>query len=424
VAVAAIATRDDGGWWVDEVATRPTPRYLTTHHRDTGTRFLLFPQLRELRDFQTPVTVWLDGSRGPIRPGPEDGDIYVIDAVRKLPYYSNGVQHSVPPYRHATSGVRAMPDREGHFDHIQPVPATARAFSCAAIYASIRCTLMVWEHYLGKKVRWYFDKQYERLEVIPRIQSGTAYSRPGYLECGHYEQRPLCENYEIVAHEVGHSIIRGVMGHPSHPVSVEARAREEAFADLAAMVALLHFEPMVSHLLRRTRGNLFSLNALSKVGELSRKKTVRRAFNDSVLSTVEWDPDPDAFKYALAAPLTGAAFDVLVDMYERALVRRRAIPAALAAASFDYLGRELAEIQAEFAKHYRAKAPLFEDALLEARDAFATLLARTWERMSPYDLYPHVARTMIQVADELGGRALRSIVRESFVFRDINPAVG
>jgi hypothetical protein len=44
--------------------------------------------------------------------------------------------------------------------------------------------------------------------------------------------------------------------------------------------------------------------------------------------------------------------------------------------------------------------------------------------MSPYDLYPHVARTMIQVADELGGRALRSIVRESFVFRDINPAVG
>jgi hypothetical protein len=409
---------------VDEAATRPTPRYLTTHHRDRGTRFLVFPQLRELRDFQTPVTVWLDDSRGPIRPGPEDAEIYVVDAVRKAPYYSNGVQHSVPPYRLATTGVRATPDEAGHFDHIQPVPATARAFSCAAVYAAIRCTLMVWEHYLGRKTRWYFEKDYQRLEVIPRIQSGTAYSRPGYLECGHYEQRPLCENFEIVAHEVGHTIIRAVVGHPSHPVSVEARAREEAFADLAAMVALLHFEPMVSHLLRRTRGNLFSLNVLSRVGELSRKKTVRRAFNDSALSTVEWDPDPDAFKYALAAPLTGAAFDVLVDVYERALVRRRAIPAALGAASFDDLGQTLPEIQAEFATHYRAKAPLFEDALLEARDIFATLLVRTWQRMTPYDLFPQVARTMIQVGDELGGRALRGIVRESFAFRDIVPAVG
>ena len=409
---------------MDEAATRPTPRYLTTHHRDSGTRFLLFPQLRELRDFQTPVTVWLDDSRGPIRPGPEDADIYVVDAVRKAPYYSNGVQHSVPPYRLATTGVRATPDEAGHFDHIQPVLATARAFSCAAVYAAIRCTLMVWEHYLGRKTRWYFEKEYQRLEVIPRIQSGTAYSRPGYLECGHYEQRPLCENFEIVAHEVGHTIIRAVVGHPSHPVSVEARAREEAFADLAAMVALLHFEPMVSHLLRRTRGNLFSLNALSRVGELSRKRTVRRAFNDSALSTVEWDPDPDAFKYALAAPLTGAAFDVLVDVYERALVRRRAIPAALGAASFDYLGQTLPEIQAEFATHYRAKAPLFEDALLEARDVFATLLVRTWERMTPYDLFPQVARTMIQVGAELGGRVLRGIVRESFAFRDIVPAVG
>ena len=102
----------------------------------------------------------------------------------------------------------------------------------------------------------------------------------------------------------------------------------------------------------------------------------------------------------------------------------RASQWALAAASFDYLGQTLPEIQAEFATHYRAKAPLFEDALLEARDVFATLLVRTWERMTPYDLFPQVARTMILVGDELGGRALRGIVRESFAFRDIVPAVG
>jgi hypothetical protein len=98
------------------------------------------------------------------------------------------------------------------------------------------------------------------------------------------------------------------------------------------------------------------------------------------------------------------------------------VPAALAAASFDYLGKQLPEIQAQYARHYGDKADRFEDALLEARDAFATLLARTWERLSPYDLYAQVARTMIDVGEELGGRRLASTVREAFVFRDILPA--
>jgi hypothetical protein len=414
----------DGGVRVDEVVARSTPRYLTTHLQPEGTRFLVFPQLRDLRDFDVPVTVWLDASRGPIRPGPEDDEICVVDAVGKRPYFSDGVQHSLPPYKGPTSGRRATPDGRGHFDHIQPVSATDHEFSCAAVYAAIRCTLMVWEHYLGRRVRWYFRQQFPRLEVIPRIRSGTAYSRPGYLECGVHERRPLCDNVEIVAHEVGHIVVRDVIGHPAHPRGVELRAREEAFADLAAMVVLLHFEPVVTHLLRRTRGNLFSVNVLSRVGELSRKQTVRRAFNGSALSTLEWAADPDAFKYVLAAPLTGAVFDVLVDMYEAALVRRRAIPARLAADSINFLGRRLKDVQAEFAEHYRAKTALFEDSLLEARDAFATLLARTWERTSVHDLYPELARTMIEVGGELGGRSLATIVRESLAFRDIEPAVG
>jgi len=151
---------------------------------------------------------------------------------------------------------------------------------------------------------------------------------------------------------------------------------------------------------------------------------VRRAFNDSKLSTLKWDADQDKFKYALAAPLTAAVFDILVDIYERALVRRRAIPADVASASVGFVGEKLPAIQAQFAVHYRAKAARFEDALLEGRDAVATLLARTWERSSPYDLFPHVARTMIQVAAELGGRSLAQIVRDAFAFRHIMPAAG
>ena len=63
-------------------------------------------------------------------------------------------------------------------------------------------------------------------------------------------------------------------------------------------------------------------------------------------------------------------------------------------------------------------------ALLEARDTFALLMARTWQRTSWYDLYPQVGRAMISAADEVGGRTLSDIVRDALVFRDIVPAAG
>jgi hypothetical protein len=372
--------------------------------------------------------VYLDSSPGSIDAGPADARIQVVDAVGKRPYFRNGVQRATPPYRGRISGRRAAPDPAGHFDHIQPVPRTDREFSAAMVYAVIRCTLMVWEHYLDQPVRWYFRDQYPRLEVIPRIDSSTAYSRPGYIECGYDDPRrrsgPFAENFDVVSHEVGHLILRDVVGHPAYPEPVECRAREEAGADLVAMVTLLHFERVVKHLLDRTHGNLFSQNALSRIGELSRKRTVRRAFSDAAITTLTWDPNPDTFRYALAAPLISGSFDILVEMYEEALVRRRAIPRALAEASFDALGTALPEIQTQFRARYRDNAPLFEEALIEARDVFATLLARTWTRTSVHDLFPQVARTMIAVGREMGGARLAGIVRECLAFRDIAPDPG
>jgi hypothetical protein len=216
-------------------------------------------------------------------------------------------------------------------------------------------------------------------------------------------------------------ILRSVIGHPEHPQAVECRAREEAFADIVALVALLHFEKVVHHLLRQTRGNLFSQNVLSDVGEVSRKRTIRRAFSGAAVSTLEWTADQDEFKYRLAEPLTAGVFDILVDMYEDALVARRAVTRDLAEASFNSLGRKLREIQTQFDRAYARRAPVFEDALLEARDRFGALLARTWQRSSRHDLYPTVAATMIAAGRELGGERLARTVRGALAFRDINP---
>jgi hypothetical protein len=400
---------------------RRTPRYMTTHYADRGTRFLVFPQLRSLRSFRAPVTVHLPDRPGSIKAGPRDATMYVVDALGKPPYFSDGVQRHSPPYRGPRAQRRARP-RGGHFDHIAPRPATAREFSAAMMYATIRLTLTVWERYLGRKIRWYFRRRFARLEIIPRISSGTAFSRPGYIECGFASGRPLCENFDVVSHETGHMILRSVIGHPEHPEAVECRAREEAFADIISMVTLLHFEKVVQHLLGQTRGNLFSRNVLTNLGEISRQHTLRRVFNRSTLGRLTWIEDQTAFKYALAEPLAGAVFDILVDLYEEALVKRNAISRQLADDSFDALGTKQRDIQRQFNAAYEGRHAVFEDALLEARDQFGMLLARTWRQLSMHDLYPNVAASMIAVALQMGGDRMADTVFEAFALRDILPS--
>jgi len=372
------------------------------------------------------VPIYLPARAGTIGAGPSDRDIVTVDALDKRPYYDGREDtERFPPYR----GPRARParPRRGHFAHLQPTGATARQFAAAHVYATIRFTLTVWEHYLGRPVRWYFRRRFPHLEIIPRIRSGTAFSRPGYIECGYERGRtrehryPLCENFDVVAHETGHLILRSVIGHPDHVEGVEQRAREEAFADLVAIVALLHVRPAVARLLDRTRGNLFSSNLLSRIGEMSQSTVARRANNDKGMDTLEWDPDPRVFRYELAAPFTGGGYDAFVDLYESILVRRRAIPFALAEASFDANGKTLPEVQRAFELSYRTRRTVFEDALLEARDVFAGVLAQSWRRMSPYDGYPEALAAMLTVAREQHGARTARIFRDAFEWRRIQP---
>jgi hypothetical protein len=349
-----------------------------------------------------------------------------VDALDKQPYFDP--DHNVerfPPYR-GRRAPAARP-RGGHFVHLEPSGATARQFCAAHVYATIRFTLTVWEHYLGRRVRWYFRRRFAHLEVIPRVSSGTAFSRPGYIECG-FERRsrqrryPLGENFDVVAHETGHLIQRCVIGNPGHVVGLEQHACDEAFADLVAIIALLHVRPAVERLLDRTRGNLFSANLLSRIGEMSRTKVARLANNDKKMKTLKWNPDPRAFRYELSAPFTAGGYDAFVDLYESFLVRRRAIPRALAEASM--AGRKpLPQIQQVFGLIYRARPDKFEAALLEARDTFADILAHAWRRMSPYDGYPEALAALLAVARERHGAGVARIFREAFAWRGIAPGV-
>ena len=90
-------------------------------------------------------------------------------------------------------------------------------------------------------------------------------------------------------------------------------------ADTAALIAALHFDFLVDDLLEDTRGNLYTFNELDRFAELSTTTQVRLASNSVKLSQFAggWIDEHD-----LSQPLTGALFDILVDIFQENLVER------------------------------------------------------------------------------------------------------
>lgn len=401
---------------------------LDVRFKARGTRFLIYPQPRWLSGFSKPVIVYLDAAAGTIKAGPEDDRIYVVDAVEKDAYYDDGRMPPDsgrrPPYTGAAHYPPAQPDARGHFDHIKPEMPT---FYAATVFATVRCVLATWEQYFGRQLPWFFRRTYRRLELIPRANSNSSWSRYGYIECGFPQlprrSKPDCTNFDVVAHEVGHTILKEVIGYRNRrPLAY--RAFEEASADLVAIVSSLHFDSVVRYLLEHTKGNLFSANLLSRIGDLSKTWGGRTAFNNATMSHVKNLPDPD--KYDLAEPFTGATFDIFVEIYEDSLIERGAIPKELG----DRSGRarrrrEIAKIQREFRREFKNKKKKFKDALVESRDYFGRLLARTWDKTSINDFanlrdgYSKVATNMIRADAELSGARYSNIIRKAFQRRKI-----
>src|SRR5439155_764900 len=169
--------------------------------------------------------------------------------------------------------------RRGHFDHLA---VGTRAFWACHVFATVRCVREIWEHCFGRQLPWFFkDPDAPRLEIIPRAESANAWSSEGFLEFGYLldrRRRPawLCENFDVVAHETGHLILKSVIGNPTNAKkTLDYRAHEEAAADLVAVVACLHFDEVVRRLLRNTKGRLFSRNLLSRLGEEGRRSKSR-----------------------------------------------------------------------------------------------------------------------------------------------------
>ena len=392
-----------------------------------GTRFRIFPQPRFLLKadgsgplFAEPEQVVVSVEPAAMQSGPGDDRMFVVDAIGKMPY-NNFFR---PPYRGA-SRPPITPDVDGHYDHLDPA---SREFSAATMYATVRRVLDIWEDYFGRTIQWHFDSDFDRLELIPLVEWTNAQSGYGFLEFGYGRTpngtvdhtRPFCENFDVLAHELGHSIVFAEVGVPAAPddTGVDYGGMHESAGDLVAIVASLHFHSVVDHLLDATRGNLLTVNGLDRVGELSDSREIRVALNPLRMSDVGDEP------HDRSLPLTGAIFDTMVEVFQHDLVAKRLISEDLRVRSTNLPGTalDLTEIQAEFTAAHSGNEAAFKDSLLRARDYLGRLLAVTWSSISPDFLTYHgMLRAILSADRELTGGANGQIIRECFAWREIAP---
>lgn len=396
---------------------------LDTDLKGKGIRFKLFPQPPVLSAFREPETVWISAPAGGIQPGPADNRMYVVDAIHKAEPYE--LPPNMPPFRGPVN-PRVEPDAHGHFDYLD---STSRAFKAAHVYGVLRRALDIWEDYFAEPIQWHFREHYQKLEIIPIIDWDNAQSGYGFIETGWGQvngvRQPYCLNFDVIAHELGHSIIFSKVGIPNEFTVTNAYLGfHESAGDLVALLAVLHFATFGKHLLETSGGNLYALNELNRIGELSDTEQIRLAshalrMTDVVTENRELSQQE---KHQLGQPLTGAFFDIFVEVFQKTLVERGLISQELDATSrrvqeMDSLNDT---VQGQFTDAYRNNPEGFKAVLFAARDYLGERLAKTWRQLSPHQLsFPDVAATFMSVDRSLSGWKYQDIIRECFLWRRI-----
>jgi hypothetical protein len=316
----------------------------------------------------------------------------------------------------------AQPAGDGHFDAID---VNTPEFAQAHVFGTARFLLAIWEQYFGRPIRWHFAPHFERLEVLLVPNFNGARAGYGFMELGSQHNKngtkvPYALNFDVIAHELGHLIIYATLGVPSGAEEHgEYFGFQESAADTVALVSALHFSSLVDNLLNETRGNLYTFNELNRFAELSATQQIRLASNSTKLSkfSAGWTNE-----HPLSEPLTGALFDIFVDIFLQGLVERRLISREIADLS-DHVRQHPeyeATIQAAFDAAYPGQEHGFRQALIAARDYGGLVLTETWQRLSADRLtYSEVAETMIGVDLALTGGRYRRAMVESFNWREI-----
>lgn len=397
-----------------------------------GTRFLLYPQYAS--GYAEPELVTVSSPAGSLGPGPADRRMGAVLPVDKPAPYEPPL--FMPPWRGPVLPP-ALPGPGGHFD---TVPQDAPQFLAAHLFGCARFVLDVWEGYLGGEVEWWHAASRPRLELVPMLDWDNAHSGPGFIETGLRPNRfgrpqPFALNFDVVAHELGHAILFSEIGVPRPEAITPAYlALHESFSDLVALIAALHFDSVVDRLLGQTDGNLYVLNSVSRIGEISDLEEIRIADNAVRMEDVAglrlgpdgtWVDPTGAGRNAhhLAQPLTGAIWDTLVELFQDGLAERGVIPPDLDTRGWDprEVQASLAHLQGASARALAAFGGAFRASLAEARDLVGACLAQAMRTTAPEGVsFGAVAARFIEAMLARGqGRNLEALL-DDFDWRGID----
>lgn len=383
--------------------------------RSFGTKVRLFPQAPNLGGFSEPEVVWLSPPAGSVVAGPADDRIYVRDAVDKQEPY---LFPYLPPF-YGDIHPPVAPSPDGHFDHLK---VGSRDFVAAHAYGSLRRVLDIFESYFGQPLKWQFSDRYERLEVIPLIDWDNSQSGYGFMEFGLTRDEsgatlPYALNFDAIAHELGHSILFSIMDLPFEGRwTAEFGAFHESSADLVALLSAMHFDSVLDRLLRSTKGNIYMLNEINRIAELSDTQQIRIASNSRKMSEVT-DEVHDHSR-----PMTGAIFDALVYVFIEQLHQMSLVGSDLRQAILSPSKRkeDALWVQQQFDKAYSNRHFQFKAALMVARDIIGQRLCTTWKGLSPNNLsYSDVAAAFLASHCEPGADTYRAEFAEIFHWREI-----
>jgi hypothetical protein len=398
----------------------------------SSTRFRLFAAYAE---GMAPDTVAIPLPAGTIGPGPSDSRMYVADAADKPAPYDPPTY--APPYEGALLPP-ALPDAAGNFDRI---PFGTPQFLAAHLYGSVRHTLALWEGYIGRRIEWASAAEFPQMELIPLLDWNNAQSGPGFLEAGLWrgpdgETQPFALNFDVASHETGHQILFSIVGVPDgDEIGVPFLAFHEAFSDLIAIVGVLHFPSVIPRLLAETDGNLYVLNLVNRFAETSATTQIRLASNTATMADVAgitlapdgtWiDPTGQGRnQHAVAAPLEGAIFDCLVEIYQHTLVAEGLLPDEADARGWtrDEVDAAFATLSAQSARALRRFDAGFAGAVRHARDQVAGAMAHAMQTIRPQGLtFDEVAARFIEGLLEQGNGAVLEAALDHFLWRGIDP---
>ena len=391
-----------------------------------GVRFRLYPQSPVVPAFAEPETVIISRAPGSVGPGPSDERMYVVDALQKSRPYEFPY---LPPFTGPVNPP-ALPGPDGHFDHFE---VGTREFAAAHMYGTLRLVLDIWEDYFGRTVEWHFSDHLARLELIPHLEWENAQSGYGFIETGFgfdedYGEHPFCLNFDILSHELGHSFIFAVIGTPlAEQVSAEYLAFQEAAADIVTLLSTLHFRSVVDHVLAATSGNVYVANELNRFAELSPTHQIRDAGNSlrmmdvpDVKTSPKQLSEPDI--HLIGQPLTGAVFDILVEMFQNLLVRRGLISEEVNTISQRVEeGAEVDEvfIQWQFDEAFQSREEAFASALTDARDYVGRMCAMAFTQLRTDLTFPKFYEAFLRAERQVTNGEFSDLIRRSFDWRGV-----